>query len=371
MLPRQPWGCYSTGRSGAHQGHSSDKCELDSCQTKERETATLGHAHDCSCPPCRYRRGEDLGQAPRLTVRLQADVRDFLLGHAEGARGLIERLVEQERRGTGRIQSLEKRLAELQEQLTAAQSVEVLASREEQLSDNRVVPPPGPLEGIAARFRENFHNHSKARSLARQLGLKKEDQLKALGVGYCGTRGAARNAAEQKEFKKLGLVERNGRESLAGCLTLPFFATTGALSGLWGCHLKTQAERRVGMGQGLLATGPLGEELVLVDGVVEVLAAFGAGINGTQAMDLLTPGWFPSLRQAGVRKVWLALAVPEQMQRMAAELARAGMDCWLVEVPEDRESRVDLLEYPAGWKIALKQARRYAPTGAARKKHSR
>lgn len=331
----------------------------------------MGHAHDCSCPPCRYRRGEDLGQAPRLTVRLQADVRDFLLGHAEGARGLIERLVEQERRGTGRIQSLEKRLAELQEQLTAAQSVEVLASREEQLSDNRVVPPPGPLEGIAARFRENFHNHSKARSLARQLGLKKEDQLKALGVGYCGTRGAARNAAEQKEFKKLGLVERNGRESLAGCLTLPFFATTGALSGLWGCHLKTQAERRVGMGQGLLATGPLGEELVLVDGVVEVLAAFGAGINGTQAMDLLTPGWFPSLRQAGVRKVWLALAVPEQMQRMAAELARAGMDCWLVEVPEDRESRVDLLEYPAGWKIALKQARRYAPTGAARKKHSR
>lgn len=49
------------------------------------------------------------------------------------------------------------------------------------------------------------------------------------------------------------------------------------------------------------------------------------------------------------------------MQRLAAELARAGMDCWLVEVPEDRGSRVDLLEeYPAGWKIALKQARRYA-----------
>ena len=308
-----------------------------------------------------------MGQAPRLTVRLRADIRDFLLGHAEGARGLIERLVEQERQGTGRIQSLEKRLAELQEQLTAAQSVEVLASREEQLSDNRVVPPPGPLEGIAARFRENFRNHSKARSLARQLGLKKDDQLKALGVGYCGTRGAARDAAEQKEFKKLGLVERNGRESLAGCLTLPFFATTGALSGLWGCHLKTRAERRVGMGQGLLATGPLGEELVLVDGVVEALAAFGSGISGVQAMELLTPGWFPSLRQAGVRKVWLALAVPEQMHRMASELARAGMDCWLVEVPEDRESRVDLLEYPASWKIALKQARRYAPTAQREK----
>ena len=323
----------------------------------------MGHAHDCSCPPCRYRRGEDLGQAPRLTVRLRADIRDFLLGHAEGARGLIERLVEQERQGTGRIQSLEKRLAELQEQLTAAQSVEVPVSREEQLSDKREFPAPGPLENIAARFRENFRKHYRARSLARQLGLKKEEQLEALGVGYCGTRGAARDAAEQKEFKKLGL------ESLAGCLTLPFFSATGKLSGLWSCHLKTLAERCVGTGQGLLATGPLGEELVLVDGVMEALAAFGAGI-GAQAMELLTPGWFPSLRQAGVRKVWLALAVPEQMQRMAGDLARAGMDCWLVEVPEDRESRVDLLEYPASWKIALKQARRYAPTGAARKKHS-
>lgn len=309
-----------------------------------------------------------MGQAPRLTVRLRADIREFLLGHAEGARGLIERLVEQERRGTGRIQSLEKRLAELQEQLTAAQGFEVLASREEQLSDKRTLPAPGPLETIAARFRENFRKHYRARSLARQLGLKKEDQLEALGVGYCGTRGAARDTAEQKEFKKLGLVERNGRESLAGCLTLPFFGTTGALSGLWGCHLTTRAERCVGAG--LLATGPLGEELVLVDGVVEALAAFGAGISGAQAMELLTPGWFPSLRQAGVRKVWLALAVPEQMHRMAAELARAGIDCWLVEVPEDRESRVDLLEYPAGWKIALKQARRYAPTSAVREKTS-
>ena len=123
--------------------------------------------------------------------------------------------------------------------------------------------------------------------------------------------------------------------------------------------MKTLVERCTGTGQGLLATGPLGEELVLVDGVVEAMAAFAAGINGVQAAELLTPSWLPTLRQAGVRKVWLALSLPEQTKRMAAEMARLGMECWLVEVPEDRESRVDLLEFPTGWKLALKKARRY------------
>ena len=57
--------------------------------------------------------------------------------------------------------------------------------------------------------------------------------------------------------------------------------------------------------------------------------------------------------------MWLALSLPEQTKRMAAELTRLGMECWLVEVPENRESRVDLLEYSPGWKLALKKARRY------------
>ncbi len=303
----------------------------------------MGHALDCNCPPCRYRRGEDLGQAPRLTVRLRPDVREFLLDHPEGARGLIERLVEQERQGAGdrgRILSLEKQLALLQEELDAVQSAGGGARK--QLSDN------SPLDGFATRFRENFRKHHPARSLARQLGLKKEAQMNAVGAGYCGTRGVAREEAESRQLKK----------RLAGCLTVPFFAPTGQLSGFWGCALRTLAERCTGAGQGLLSTGGLGEELVLVDGVVEALAAFGAGIEGVQAAELLTPGWLPTLRQAGVRKLWLA-CLPERAKKMGSEATRLGMDCWLVEVPEDRESRVDLLEYASTWKLALKKARRY------------
>jgi len=60
------------------------------------------------------------------------------------------------------------------------------------------------------------------------------------------------------------------------------------VAGFWGCALNRSAERRTG--QGLLATGPLAEELVLVDGVVEALTAFGAGITNVQALELLSPG---------------------------------------------------------------------------------
>jgi len=326
------------------QGQLSDECE----------DRIMGHPLDCNCPPCRYRRGEDLGQAPRLTVRLRPDIREYLLAHAEGARGLIERLVEQERHDGARVQSLEKQVALLQEQLAAVQGV---GAKKEQLSDNSLSVEAGPLEGFAARFRENFRKHHQARSLARQLGLKENAQMDAIGVGYCGARGTARDEAEQRELKKLGLVEPIGRERLVGCLTVPFFTLAGKLAGFWGRALRTSAEQCTG--QGLLATGPLGEELLLVDGVVEALAAFGAGITGVQAAELLTLGWLPALRQAGVRKVWLALSLPEQRQRMARELVRSGLDCWVVEVPEDRESRVDLLENAPGWKFALKKARHY------------
>lgn len=95
--------------------------------------------------------GKIWGQAPRLTVRLRADIRDFLLGHAEGAHGLIERLVEQERQGTGRIQSLEKRLAELQEQADRGPERRG-ASQPKNSCQTREFPAPGPLEKLCGAF---------------------------------------------------------------------------------------------------------------------------------------------------------------------------------------------------------------------------
>lgn len=162
-------------------------------------------------------------------MRLRPDVREYLLDHAEGARGLIERLVDQERRGSSRIRSLEKQLALLQEQLAAMESGGS-PSRNKQLSDNR---PVSKLDELSGRFRENFRKHLQARSLARRMGLKGDEQFEALQIGYCGARGAARES-ERQEFKKLGLLEPNGKERLAGCLTVPFYSPVGQGGGILG-----------------------------------------------------------------------------------------------------------------------------------------
>ena len=288
-------------------------------------------------------------------MRLRPDVRDFILSNAEGARGLIERLVDQERRAPAdheRIQDLEKQLALLQEQIAAGPTTS------NGQSSDKSVPTDTPLTEYGERLREKFRKHHRARMLARRLGLKSDAQFLALGVGYCGTRGAARDESEHKELRKLGLLESNGKERLAGCLTVPFY-TAGRLSGFWGCALTSSSEQRTGIGQGLLATGPVGKELVLVDGVFEALAAFGSGITNVQAMELLTPGWLPVLYQAGLRKVFLATSSSEQTQKFAREFTKLGVDCHLIAVPDDRESRVDLLEHPPSWEWALKKATRY------------
>lgn len=53
----------------------------------------MPHRSDCPCPACRYRRGESAGQAPQLSIRVAPEVREYLLGHPEGARATVERLV--------------------------------------------------------------------------------------------------------------------------------------------------------------------------------------------------------------------------------------------------------------------------------------
>lgn len=49
--------------------------------------------------------------------------------------------------------------------------------------------------------------------------------------------------------------------------------------------------------------------------------------------------------QRGVRKVWLALSRPELKKKFVRELVRLGVECWVAEMPEDRESRIDLLDH--------------------------
>lgn len=66
-----------------------------------------------------------------------------------------------------------------------------------------------------------------------------------------------------------------------------------------------------------------------------------------------------------MRKVWLAASQADPA--MTGELLRLGWEVWRVVVPEDRESRVDLLEYGPSWKAALKKATRLEKKSAKKR----
>lgn len=76
----------------------------------------MPHKPDCPCPACCYRRGEGLGQAPRLSLRFDPELRERVVAHPEGARGYLERLVRQDGEGTS-ARSLEAENRRLQKRL--------------------------------------------------------------------------------------------------------------------------------------------------------------------------------------------------------------------------------------------------------------
>lgn len=323
----------------------------------------MPHAKNCQCPPCRYRRGDDKGQAPRLSVRLETGVRDFLLNHQEGARGVIERLVRQEmERGASRkttrstvkmsVEELQRNANRLEKKVAALDAAlehheGMVRTSVEQLSDNSrpetALRSPGPLDVWTARFTEALGKTRKANALLTHLGLTGSDgrwAVQQLRLGYCSPQ-AWRTDADRVELQRLGMVGPDGRDRLAGCLTVPYFEPMGGTSGFFGARLSKKAGEHVvtGRGNGLLLTGPIQSELVLVDGVLDALACFGTGLNSVQALDLLTPGWFPVFVKRGVTAVTLALGDPGRAEVAAGELTRLGVQCFWAPMPADAEER--------------------------------
>lgn len=94
----------------------------------------MPHKPDCACPACCYRRGEGLGQAPRLSIRFDPELRDRVMAHPDGARGYLERLVRQDderpwaetleaenRRLQARLVQLEKKVEKLEKKAEKAE----------------------------------------------------------------------------------------------------------------------------------------------------------------------------------------------------------------------------------------------------------
>lgn len=331
----------------------------------------MAHKKNCQCPPCCYRRGEDKGQAPRLSIRLNPEIRDYLLQHEDGARGVIERLVGEEMRAGSSSKQLA--LAEAKRRSEGPKASELQVS-DKSKGIEKAVAAPSVLEIWAARFTHTLARSRKIHELLRPVGLDGTNgrwAAQKLRLGYC-SRMTSRTEADKKELKKLGMLGPDGRDCLAGCLTVPYCRSNEQLVGFCGVRIRPgKKEREVitGVGSGLLLTG-LDEDLVLVDGVREALTCFGVGVGAVQALDLLTPGWFPEFWSAGVRTVKLAVSDPERAERAAFELTRLGMECFWAPVDTDVESRVLMFGHSATIEGILERGliKLPAPRGKAKKR---
>lgn len=319
----------------------------------------MPHKKNCQCPPCRYRRGQDKGQTPQMSIRIAAEVREFLLAHQDGARAVIERLVQEEMRPSRRpskrnadsdrwaqrVAELEAQLQETRSQL--AQAGKSAESGKRLLSYKRrgkQLSGPGPMDLWGTRFAEALEGTRKAVPLLLRLGLDGlagRWAIRQLGLGYCSPH-AFRSEADRTELKKLGLIGTDERIRLAGCLTVPFVSPVGSVSGFVGIRIEGRGETQLvaGAGSGLLLTGAVEREVVIVDGVLEALAAYGAGLRSVQALDLLTPGWFPTLAQQGVETFRFLLADPGRARAVVRELHRLGKETSIATVPADLEARL-------------------------------
>ena len=112
----------------------------------------MPHSPNCQCPPCRYRRGEGKGQAPRLSIRIDPEIRDIIHNHPEGPRAYLEGLVRAE-------PNLNSGLA--MEKLRNSQNREAIRTLEEKLRQaeaksqiyqdalNAIMNIPGPAATVA------------------------------------------------------------------------------------------------------------------------------------------------------------------------------------------------------------------------------
>lgn len=303
----------------------------------------MPHKKNCQCPPCRFRRGESKGQAPRLSVRLDPATRDYLISHKDGARTVIERLVQQEI--VAKAASLERSKKATK---TANPPVSLSDSRSDDSCPTSVMSLklPGALEFWAVRFSESLGKNKRLQQLLMGLGLfdqKGRWAIRQLRLGYCSARSQLLEK-ERRELKKLGMIGPDGREVLADCLTVPYLNPMGEVAGFYGIPLKEhQEDLCTGLGSGFLSTGPMRSPLLLVDGVREALACFGAGVASVQALDLLTPGWFPEFQKRGVAII-LAVSERARAESTARELRRLGVSCRWLQAPEEELDRQMLFQ---------------------------
>lgn len=203
------------------------------------------------------------------------------------------------------------------------------------------------LSTAADLYRAALARSRRAQDCLKTLGLTDPAMLEHFRVGYCGgevLRKWADTEEKQRQLQELRLLTGRGQEFLKGCLTVPLLDTAGQVAGLYGwrlrCYVRDHRHQFVRMASGHCRPEAVqaGEPVLLVEGVLDVLACWQAGIGNALALKgaYLMTGEQQLLLEGGVQKVLLAtddnLPGETGARWTAEQLTRAGLTCYRVRL---------------------------------------
>ena len=217
----------------------------------------------------------------------------------------------------------------------------------------RLAVPPAVVEHYHRTFceRDDAQGHLRDRGLT-DLGL-----LKALKVGYADgslLKRVAKDGPLREQVVSLGIITRQGRELLGGCIVVPIpDPMTGEWTSLYGRGRKTPRHCYLpGPMRGVVnfQAARLSSEVILTESVLDALSFLQAGISGAipiYGVNGFTPDHLDLLKREGVTRVILALDSDAPGRKAAsslkAKLESAGLAVRVASFPSGTKDANSLL----------------------------
>jgi DNA primase len=207
--------------------------------------------------------------------------------------------------------------------------------------------------GIFTRLQEIYATalatSQEARSFLQERGLTDGETLRSFGLGFVSGKDLPQMSPTQKSrLQDLGVLNAKGNESLYNCIVCPLYNREGQVVHFWGRRIIPSDNPHRSLPQNdhslhAVVNRPAtrGKQLVLVEGFLDALACYQAGLRNALPVGAAQPR--PDLiklfHKEGVKEVLLALD-PDDAGDLGAknwgeELEKRGIASKRVRLPAD------------------------------------
>jgi DNA primase len=221
---------------------------------------------------------------------------------------------------------------------------------------NEGTPESGPvaghlLERMAELYSKSLAKSEEALAYLRERGITDMETIRSFRLGYVDGSCAklAGTKAQKEALRELGILNEKGTETLYGCIVVPLTDKDGQVTSFLGRRVKPSdnphralAGPKRGFFHVQAAKGAANGELVIVEGFLDALACYQAGVRNVMAIGgaaNIDAALIDLLHKENVQEVLLALdpddAGDQGSSQWAEELERRGIGSKRVRLDVD------------------------------------